>query len=262
MDMTRLNNVLLMSPPVSIIFNANVRRCTGDRAPAIMSAIGVTDWHSERLRERSVYLDCNEKLVLGIYPLDFVREVFHKCGANFFETAFTIPRRRSEDVLKRKTPIGSMLPFSTAKGWLFRNFPPPEYGRIDAVNHSAVAEWVIHENGTVHMPSAGILTSTEAVEFPQVSGSLLCFEEDPDIEDGQTNNFHEKLKAISRGRTIYAVALYQDGLMHTGILLCQHEETREDGHSAYLIRIGVYWIEGQTVRPAMPSSTPINWIVL
>ena len=141
-DMIRPNNVLLVSSPVSIIFNANVRRCTGDWAPASMSAIGVTYWHSERLRERSVYLDYNEKLVLGIYPLDFVREILHKSGAYFFETAFTIPRRHSKDVLKRKTPIGSMLPFSTTKGWLFRNFPPP---RIDAVNHLAVAEWVIQE---------------------------------------------------------------------------------------------------------------------
>lgn len=190
--MTRLNDVLLMSSPVSIIFNANVRRCTGDRAPASMSAIGVTYWHSERLRERSVYLDCNEKWVLGIYPLDFVREVLHKSGANFFETAFTMPRRRSEDVLKRKNPIGSMLPFSTAKGWLFRNFPPP---RIDAVNHSAVAEWVIQENGTVHMLSAGILTSTEALEFPRVSGSLLCFEEDPDIEDGETKQLSREIES-------------------------------------------------------------------
>ena len=117
-------------------------------------------------------------------------------------------------------------------------------------------------DGTVHVLSAGILTSTEAVEFPQISGSLLCFEEDPDTEDGGTNNFHEKLKAISRGRTVYAVALYQDSPIHTGILLCQHEETREDGHSTYHIRIGVYWIEGQIVRPAMPSSTPVDWIVL
>ena len=262
LEMTRLNNVLLTSSPVSIIFNANVRRCTGDRAPAIMSAIGVTHWYSERLRERRVYLDCNEKLILGIYPLDFVREVFHKSGADFFETAFTIPRKLSEDNLKRKRPIGSMLPFSTAKGWLFRKFGPPEYGRIDAVNHSAVAEWVIQENGTVHMLSAGILTSTEVVDFPQVSGSLLCFEEDIDVEDGETNNFREKLKEISRGRTVHAVALYQDGPVQTGILLCQHEETREDGHSTYLIRIGVYWIMGQTVRPEMPSSTSVDWIVL
>lgn len=42
LEMTRLDNVLLSTSPISIIFNANIRSCTGSRTPAIVSAIGVT----------------------------------------------------------------------------------------------------------------------------------------------------------------------------------------------------------------------------
>ena len=262
LEMTRLNNVLLNASPVSIIFNANIRRCTRSRAPAIMSAVGVTDWYSTRLRDRGEYQSQNENLVLGIYPLDFVREAFQRFGACFFEATFIAPRKRLNYNLKGKRPTGSMLPFTKAKGWLFGRFGPPELGRIDVSDHPAVAEWVILENGTVLIQSAGVMTSSEQAYFPKTSGSLLCFEVHTNVEDGATDDFHQKLKELFGGQIVHAVALYQDGLVQTGILLCQQDETCEDGQPIYLVKVGVYWINGQTVRPDLPDTTSVDWIVL
>ena len=42
---TRLDALLTMGSPAMILMCSNFRQCTSSRAPAIMSAISVTDWY-------------------------------------------------------------------------------------------------------------------------------------------------------------------------------------------------------------------------
>lgn len=264
LEMTRLNNVLLSSSPTSIIFNANVRRCTGSRAPAIMSAIGVTDWYFERLRDgdHEAQNQCEEALIFGTYPLDFVREAFRKTGARFFETSFTIPKLRCQSCLREKRPIGSMLPFASPKGWLYRNFGPPEVGRVDITENPAANEWVICQDATVRMRSAGIFGSTIATGSAKTEGSLLWFEEDTGVEDGATDDFHCKMKELATGRNVYAIELYQDGFARHGVLLCQRQEANCNVSPLYLIKVGMFWALMDSVTTPWSPTSSVDWIVL
>ncbi|KAI5920638.1 hypothetical protein F4810DRAFT_407065 [Camillea tinctor] len=111
-DMTRFGNPLLSSSPVSTIFNANIRRCTGNRALAIMSAIDVTDWYVQLLWEKGPHEKLEKDLIYWTDPLSFLQEAFRKSGAAFVETVFVTSRdrlqRRLTRRLTRKTPIGSV----------------------------------------------------------------------------------------------------------------------------------------------------------
>ncbi|KAF2122750.1 heterokaryon incompatibility protein-domain-containing protein [Lophiotrema nucula] len=262
LDMTRLDNVLFNSSPVSIMFNANVRRCTGNRAPAIMSAIGVTDWYTKQLSEGKVREYKVEDLVLRVYPLDFVQEACAKTGARFFETTFTISEKRMERTLKGKRAIGSMLPFSRPNGWLFRKFGPPEVARISIYEHSAVRNWEIQQNGTVSIHTAGILIDPKNENSLKMSGSLLWFVESEHINDGYTDDFYADLKLLAGDSVIHAVCLYQDGQVQHGIILQEEHGRHCEGGLTYLVRVGIYWVCCNSVRPELPEVAEVNWIVL
>lgn len=68
---------------LSILSAGVTRECEHRRADAVMSAIGMTEWYD-------AYFQQNQRpppekdLVLGSYPLAFVREVATKMGAEFF----------------------------------------------------------------------------------------------------------------------------------------------------------------------------------
>ena len=264
LEMTRLDNVLLYSSPISIIFNSNIRRCTGSRAPAIMSAIGVTDWYFKQLRDGSngTQNQYEEILIFGTYPLDFVREAFRKTGARFFETSFSIPKLRCERRLRENRPIGSMLPFASPNGWLYRNSGPPEIGRVDITEHPAASEWVICEDATVRIRSAGIFDATTAISDAKTYGHLLWFEEDTGITDGVTDDFHGKLQELATGRNVFAIELFQDGCARHGILLCQRREVDCDVSPSTLIKVGLFWAMMDSVTAPWSFLSSVDWIVL
>ncbi|KIX09444.1 uncharacterized protein Z518_00524 [Rhinocladiella mackenziei CBS 650.93] len=105
---------LLNAPRSSILQACADRYCERNRAEAIMSAIGVTDWYTERTQtgeETSVGGSANE------YPLSFVREAAKKLGATFFFASGIIWNVKR--LLLESTPlptgarnaICSMMPF-------------------------------------------------------------------------------------------------------------------------------------------------------
>jgi hypothetical protein len=261
LDMTRLDNVLFNSCIVSILFNANVRRCTGNRAPAIMSAIGVTEWYVGRLADDSNPLLDVENLVLGVYPLDFVREACAKSGARFFEATFTISKRRFERSLETKKAIGSMLPFCRPKGWLWGRYGPPEVSRIGIHEHPAARDWVILSDGMVSMPTAGIFSTSTETDYPKKSGSIL-WSVGSDADDGRTDDFHMQLRQLANGSVVHAVCLYQDKQIQHGIVLEEANKVFKDDCPQYLVRVGMYWVWCSSVRPEMPKLTEVDWIIL
>lgn len=74
---------LFVSPPLAILAAGDKRQCTGRRAEAIMSVVGATDWYVKLPPE------LHEKdLILGRYPIQFLREVREKQGAAFFASLY------------------------------------------------------------------------------------------------------------------------------------------------------------------------------
>lgn len=89
---------LMSNMSISIICSiASTRSCTSkNRAPAIMSALGVTSWYEERERSSTTRLlgrigsirnmiKYKQPYVLGMYPVEFLEEARTRHGASFFD---------------------------------------------------------------------------------------------------------------------------------------------------------------------------------
>ena len=261
-DLTRLDDVLLSSSAVNVMFNANIRQATGSRAPAIMSALGITDWYTDLIRRKRVKEDQEKELVRGIFPLAFVREAATKIGATFFETSHSISLGTTERRLHLERPCASMLPFFKAQMWANGRYGAPNVGRIGVLEHPAVATWLIEADGTVRMRSAGILTCTHDITQPALSGSIFWFGEGAGEEDGPTDDFCESLKRIASGRLVYAVELYKDGLVHHGVLLLHCGKPPRNDQPTHCVKVGNFWTVARAVSSGMAPSSPIYWIVL
>jgi hypothetical protein len=79
---TELTQMLDISP-LKILVLANQRYCKHSRAQAIMSVLGATKWFS-RCREEHGSRPSEDNLVLGTFPVEFVREVKTQLGVEFF----------------------------------------------------------------------------------------------------------------------------------------------------------------------------------
>lgn len=94
------------SSRTSILIQGNLRNCRGRRAEAIMSAVNVVEWFNPKT-------DQEENLVLGIYPLSFVKEAARKFGPEFAMARKPIgsPDSSSGSKFFRQLQRGSLLPF-------------------------------------------------------------------------------------------------------------------------------------------------------
>lgn len=161
--------------PSYLLALGDVRACTSRRAEAIMSAIGATKWYSEV--PESLH---DDNLVLGRYPLAFIRELQSKDPVNFFAsiakfddavsnplglniTIATNPANRRvttgpiefHHIWAR--PRGSMLPLSE-HGANYTGLLPSLYSDMDC--HACVRDWVIRTDGRVVIKSACIVASS------------------------------------------------------------------------------------------------------
>ena len=82
METTSLLEILDLDP-LDILTVASNRYCMERRAEAIMSAIGVTNWYQETPKELR-----EQNLVLGTYPIQFLREIRDREGARFFASLY------------------------------------------------------------------------------------------------------------------------------------------------------------------------------
>lgn len=265
--MTRLDNVLTTGSPTTILTNANLRQCTSNRAPAIMSAVGVTNWYVRALEGEAV-----GPLVFDKYPLSFLREAAQKFGAIFYESiARNLTRLRTASELRRifipAEREGSMLPITKSQGWFCKVTGSYEHTYIDRVDHAAVSTWTVNQDGSVTMPSVGIaMSSRDKPTERRVAGSVTCVTGDgggvdetgrPEVFTSLQDDVLATLKELSHGsRRIYAVALYQDlGVLH-GVLL-----EKLPGlvfGKQYLVKIGSFFMR----EVPLPSCTKVDWKVL
>lgn len=239
-DGTELGSVLADLSPMSVLTNANERQYTGERAPGVMSAVGITDWYHTRNTDPTA-----QQLVLGVFPLSFLREAARKIGAIFFESRRESPGYDS----------GTMLPFSAETG---HNARPGTYSSmliVDRKDHDAVSSWIIHADGSVEIPSAGIVASSESQE--PVKGFIIG------TTTGRSELFEDlvlylrELSAREEEQCVYAVALYEDCRYQSGILLRVLDNGDHSGHKK-LAKIGTYMIRGIP----LPEASATRWIVV
>ncbi|KAL5042960.1 hypothetical protein BDW71DRAFT_188897 [Aspergillus fruticulosus] len=137
------------------------RESTSPRAPAVMSAIGATDWFRERTLKQFQSAEEADALVLGWYPLDFVEEVRNLTGAAFFscipDMATLVLRENGQPV--HGYPLkGTMLPFMPVSGYFSFAKSEPNFV-TDVVDHPSIRSWVINADGSVSIPRAAVITS-------------------------------------------------------------------------------------------------------
>lgn len=151
---------LLNLDRVAVLNLGDRRQCSGRRAEAIMSAIGITRWYEEALDESQPdhMAEFKERLerdlVLGKYPAEFVRELKESVpGSEFFNTVVKISRD-----LNGSWPVtrGSMLPFSVnAVNYVL------ERPKLRALGtHHSVSTWSVLPTGQVHIQQACVVASS------------------------------------------------------------------------------------------------------
>ncbi|KAI0456528.1 hypothetical protein F5B21DRAFT_468055 [Xylaria acuta] len=247
---TRLDNALISRSPAAICANANVRYCEStNRAPAIMSALGVTDWYTQStlssatsssgspalnplpVRRGSVRKSKSptEATVLGMYPLKFLQEAHIRFGASFFETSswsFCVDDY-TKAALGKGQSMGTMLPFTKTQGW--KSGVAGTYGastKTQVVDHQSVANWEIREDGSVAMTSVGCVFSTtndrhhKAAQHNIRASVNVAGESRNTRKLEHSDNVVEYLAGIAGADgVVYGVALYEDCYIQYGILL-------------------------------------------
>ncbi|KAI1758431.1 hypothetical protein F4782DRAFT_26628 [Xylaria castorea] len=257
--MTRLDNVLTTGSPTTVLTNANIRQSTSSRAPAIMSALGVTDWY-KNVHPNGVLL---KHLVFGMYPLEFLREAARRFGAIFYEsTASKVTNVRLRDLLSQNHGLGTMLPFKRRLGWFCGVAGSYEHTYIEIIDHGAVPTWNICSDGTVDLPNVGI--AFESDQTRKIVGSVLLLKPEEDQANAQgvfrseyVADICQRLRELDGKSKIIGVALYEDCRAQHGCLLQKVRYPFARGKTCF-IKIGSYITRDEP----MPQNTPVNWKVL
>ena len=228
---------LLELPSTPFIFVlANLRECTGDRAPAIMSALGITDW----------YPDPESPRILGMYPLSFVREAAAKIGACFYG----IHNHR----VWISDPVGSLLPFTKPQGWLTGAMDVREIPPLQREDHPAVKDWIINANASVTIKKAGILVASGSVNSRYIHSSIAAIVNNRNRETF-TGNIVEWVDTVREGLLTFAVALYDDMYHQSGVIL-----QGKIASPMVLVKIGSYTVFEHPIP--MPVTEEVDWVVL
>ncbi len=275
-NLTKLDDVLRTRGPMDVFANANVRQCTDSRAPAIMSALGVTDWYVDQMSNTTESYNTigKDQLVFDMYPLSFLREAALKFGAIFFETiSWSIGLGRPlRTALGNREPIGSLLPFTRQNGWDSQVSGSFDYVKINTSDHDAVSGWRIRPDGCVYISRAGIaLSSMDDPSDVKYRVSVHYRIEDDEgrvvytRHDGpqgrmtmEVLDFATELRRIAGEGCAYAVALHKSSNVQHGIILVG----LQDGIAGtqYLVNIGGYF--APYVGLPFPETQDVDWIVL
>ena len=244
--LTRMDGLLQSPSPIGMLLVANVRQCTGSRAPAIMSALGVTDWYESRTK-------ADKELVMNCFPLAFFREAALKLGASFYESVTRrqkIPKRY--DIFNRSHK-GSMMPFSATNGWYSHVLAMPIMHRHTPVDHPAVKTWTIRQDGSVDIEKAGIVASTESLDANDL---LFIFHI---MKPGSVNSYYTRFgdwaEDLPAGLCMYAVSLLRDSERQYGLILQGYHKLWLS--SQRLVKVGTF----VTTECTLPPTTDVDWVV-
>lgn len=161
LDRTGLDN--LQAVQREMIMGLGSRRyCKMRRAEAIMSVLGVKNWFEAI---ETAPGDDEGDLVLGQYPLAFVRETASAMGAGFFNS-LSFSTAKLADITNGLPPPyrGSLMPFNSSASDATLTHPEQEVGPngqfAEEDEHPSVACWAITQEGSVQISSVGLLASS------------------------------------------------------------------------------------------------------
>ena len=243
-----MKNLIVSPSPTGLLMVANVRQCTGSRAPAIMSALGVTEWYNSMSTKKT-----DNKLVLNTYPLAFVKEAASKLGASFYESLARPQKTLERHKLFDSSQRGAMMPFTSTFGWFSRINAMPIDQRTNAQDHPAVKTWTIKQSGSVEIKQAGIVASTETSnphnESPMIIDIVAC--EKTPLEC----RFCDWAKTLPDGSCAYAVSLLQDTFMQHGLIL--QGPRKRWSLTQRLAKVGSFAL----TEIDIPPTSAVDWLV-
>ena len=264
---TGLEGLLRLSE-LSIITMGNERHCKKRRAEAIMSAVGAVDWFpgfNDPLKDDLDDED-DERLLLGLYPLAFIKEVREKLGsASFFSSTplgpqfhYVLYKYCSEKRSKRGKfeDLGSLLPIGPGAhsvAWEVESIR-------HMVEHPTLKTWTIEPTGRVHIRQAGIVSSSFP-SSPRPVEPLRCTIAAPSVTGDENRvklhhdaDLHEWTRLYKPWSANIAVCLSHSSLATRGILLKEME-------GGIMLKVGSYW---QFEQPGceMPKTQDVDWSVM
>jgi len=242
-----------------ILVQGNTRQCTGRRAEAIMSVLGVTDWFSSTSDQHE------GDLVLGMYPLAFIREAIQKIGPDFFLARKMIGSPWLSINYLFGPTRGSMLPFDMLDRKRLRGkkdvsmYPFQAY---DSRFHSAVSTWTLEQSGVVRIGQAGVLGSSDGTfQIVAPVRVLLTYQPAPGKYINKDRVYLKQwLESQPKMYLTYAVNISRDlGLILQGFRFGPTRPRR-------LIKIGCYEVWDSDEDDHSPSPTdwlqaqPVDWV--
>lgn len=251
----------------AILTVGNQRVCTENRAEAIMSAVGLTDWYSSKSLDgngrdiNSASTSQQQRALYNIYPLGSLREAALKIGPEFYATAIgpgEIPSFLL-DILAPfdppRTGSGTLLPCSTT-GHVRVTFPGMG---LFSLPHPSVSTWTIQADLSVDIRQAAIIVYTGQPRTNRTmadlyapepgSGTSLVTRSQWDVDLGywidhflpETRNF--------------AVCLFSEREKTQGVLL---KETL----TGCLVKVGLFWAKNLDTESTPIKTYQVNWRVL
>lgn len=253
---TRMDSLVESPSSAGLLMAANTRQSTGSRAPAIMSALGITDWYLPNQTRN----DGNAHLVLNCYPLSFLKEAAAKMGAAFYESAAR--RRETIDYNNLdRSQRGSMMPFSAESGWFSGITAIMPMYRYSPEDHPAVKAWSIGQDGSVEITLAGIMVSSESPNPNPYENTPMTAQV---MKKGFINKsdvlFADLARELPKGVCMYAVSLLKDPQRQYGLLLEGRVRRRKFMFSSptrRLVKVGTFLISNLD----FPPSTKVSWVV-
>ena len=255
-----MNKLSTISPP-SVLHLGQHRQCTSNRAEAIMSVVGATNWYRSHV-DTFKTSPSESELVLGYYPAALLNEAAQKTGAKFYASVSSDLANLTGVVnieggvwepAETSTAIGSLLPFSFGQTTLLA----PEHQSLDIEDHPSTATWTVLPDGKVNIQEAGLLSSTNDDHgMPDLPASILV----PGIfttTPGGEINLHEWTRTFRVGPSShnYAICVYQQSKQILwGLLL------KQVGTEKCLVKVGTFYTGAVNVRH-VPSQR-VDWTIL
>lgn len=244
--------------PGFLLRAAESRVATGPRVEAIMSALGCTSWFDRYLShsvDMSPMSSSTPELVLGMYPVDFLREAHLKLGGAFWFHRLGLPETARE--LENEEPIGSLLPLSTSpRAWQFQ----PEGRDLleDLSGGSLTEDWKIQLDGTVIV--TGAFLASEANSGPE-KGGLFKVTSAEVGGDHKFESFQSWLDGEYLAPFRVAVAVAYDLDSCYGVILEGKPSQKRNGAPIF-IRTGSFQTGIDWYWQFAASKTAVHWLVL
>ena len=260
LDLSGLEHLLNASRS-TILTLGNQRYCRKNRAEAIMSAVGVTDWFATFQRESS---DREAPQDTSQYPHDFLTEAASKLGAEFYASSLAEGELLEMLVLslqpvgQRREGVGSMVPFTSS---LLSRAPSTSEG-FTAPDHPAVSTWTVLPDRSIEIRKAGILSYTGQPRSGNRGLTCACVA--PDTEEPVSLQVKASPKvdldvwidSFLPSTRNFAVCLHHGLGVSDGVLL-------KEVSSGELIKVGTFHVARIDVYKEIKLEVfDVNWRVL